>query len=99
MQREAELAFIKLHILHHAAKEEVYGAGLMEELARHGYRIGAGVMYPALAKMEKQSLISCRTENVGGKQRKYYRITENGRDLLAEMKLKIEELHEELNED
>jgi hypothetical protein len=30
------LAFIKAHILYHAAEEEVYGLGLIEELGRHG---------------------------------------------------------------
>ena len=39
MIREIELAFIKLHILYHAANEEVYGLGLIEELERHGTAI------------------------------------------------------------
>ena len=29
---------IRLHILHHAVEEEIYGHWMIEELARHGYR-------------------------------------------------------------
>jgi PadR family transcriptional regulator PadR len=29
---------IRLHVLHHAVKEPVYGLAMIEELARHGYK-------------------------------------------------------------
>lgn len=96
MVRDIELAFIKLHILHHAGEEEVFGVGLTDELARHGYTIGPGTLYPTLAKMEKQKLLSCQTRTVNHKRRKYYRITPAGSSLLEEMKHKITELYEEV---
>ncbi len=96
MIRDFELAFIKLHILYHASKIEVFGIGLMEELARHGYSIGPGVLYPTLAKMEKAALLECEARTVAGKRRKYYRITPTGSLLLQEMKSKIKELHQEV---
>ncbi len=34
--------FVRLHVLYHAAKEPVFGVEMMEELARHGYAVGAG---------------------------------------------------------
>lgn len=99
MIRDLELAFVKIHILYHADKEEVFGVGLMEELARHGYAIGPGTLYPILAKMEKGALISCEARTVDGKQRKYYRITAEGGRLLSKMKQKIEELYREVVEE
>lgn len=96
MIRSLELAFIKLHILHHADIEEVFGVGLMEELDRHGYTIGPGSLYPTLAKLEKGGLLTCRAETVNHKQRKYYRITSEGKSVLKEMKLKINELYQEV---
>ena len=96
MVRDIELAFIRLHILYHAGKEEVFGIGLIDELARHGYLIGPGTLYPILAGMEKQGLLSCEARTVERKQRKYYRITQAGKALLAEMKRKITELYEEV---
>lgn len=98
MQREIELAFIKLHILHHAAEEAVFGSGLMEELARHGYQIGPGTLYPTLAKMEALDWIACQARVVEGKQRKYYQITAQGQTALAEARVKLKELYEELIE-
>jgi PadR family transcriptional regulator, regulatory protein PadR len=99
MIRDLELAFIKLHILHHASHEEIFGVALMEELAHHGYSIGPGVLYPTLAKMEKAQLLICEARVVEGKRRKYYQITKDGRLLLEEMKSKIEELYEEVIND
>ncbi|MDW4741242.1 PadR family transcriptional regulator, partial [Escherichia coli] len=37
---------IRLHILHHAAEEPVFGLGIIEELRRHGYEMSAGTVYP-----------------------------------------------------
>jgi DNA-binding PadR family transcriptional regulator len=98
MLREIDLAFIKLHILYHAANEKVYGLGLIEELARHGYKLSAGTLYPTLAKMQKNGLLSSTTKIVNHKQRKYYRITSTGLKQLNRMKAKVEELHKEVVE-
>ena len=48
---------IRLHILHHAAQEAVFGLWLIEELQRHGYRIGPGTLYPILHGLEKRGLL------------------------------------------
>ena len=99
MIREIDLAFIKLHILYHAARDEVYGVGLVEELARHGYKLSFGTLYPTLAKMVRVHLLSLETRTVSHKQRKYYRITPVGLEELEKVKIKIQELHKELVED
>ena len=39
---------IRIHVLHHAAHEVIFGLGMMRELQRHGYRIGPGTLYPIL---------------------------------------------------
>jgi DNA-binding PadR family transcriptional regulator len=96
MIRDLELSFIKLHILYHAIKEEVYGAGLSDELAEHGYAVGPGTLYPTLGKMVKGGLLTCEPRTVNHKQRKYYRITSEGSAVLEEMKIRIMELYEEV---
>jgi PadR family transcriptional regulator, regulatory protein PadR len=96
MLRDLELAFIKIHILHHANRDAVFGVGLMDELAHHGYQIGPGTLYPTLSKMEKGGYLSCETCTVSHKQRKYYRITPEGRRLLHQLHEKIEELYREV---
>ena len=96
MMREIDLAFIKLHILYHAAKEEVYGIGLIDELERHGYKLSPGTLYPTLAKMVRMGLLTFETRTVNHKQRKYYWITPTGSEELEKVKLKIKELYVEV---
>ena len=74
----------------------VFGVGLMKELARHGYEIGPGTLYPTLSKLEKVGFLTCEVRTVNYKQRKYYRVTSAGMSLLNQMKQKIEELHTEV---
>jgi PadR family transcriptional regulator, regulatory protein PadR len=49
MIRDLELAFLKIHILYHAGKEKVFGIGLTEGMAQHGYKVSPGTLYPTLA--------------------------------------------------
>src|SRR5688572_28731212 len=35
---------IRLHVLSHACQEPIFGAGIIEELARHGYRLSPGTL-------------------------------------------------------
>ncbi|NMC01995.1 MAG: PadR family transcriptional regulator, partial [Chloroflexi bacterium] len=50
LSRELFLGFVKAHILYHAGREAVYGLWLIEELARHGYELSPGTLYPILHK-------------------------------------------------
>lgn len=42
--REIRLAFWKIHILHPAESQAVYGLWIMEELAAHGQRLSPGTI-------------------------------------------------------
>lgn len=93
------LGFIKIHILYHASKEAVYGAGLTSELARHGYQISCGTLYPILHRLFQSGYLTSKSKNVQGKIRKYYRITPKGRKALRECRSKIHELVDEVIEE
>ena len=82
--REFFLGFIKVHILHHASEEDVYGLALITELHRHGYELSPGKMYPVLHALEEAGYLRRIDRVVGGKVRKYYRITRRGAGALAE---------------
>ncbi len=84
--------FICLHILHHADKEPFFGTWMMEELAEHGYKLSPGTIYPILHNMDKEGLLKHYSENCAGKIRKYYEITEAGKDELTEAKRYLKEL-------
>ncbi len=96
MLRDFFLGFIKIHILHHAVKEPVYGLWLIEELQRHGYKLSPGTLYPILHKLEQEKLLKSYSENVDGKIRKYYRTTTKGLKALTKIKSKVNELIKEI---
>ncbi len=69
----------------------------LEHERNHGYRIAQGIkerskgvldfkegtLYPALHKLEKEGLVESDEEVENGRPRRYYRITQSGRGMLA----------------
>ena len=94
--RDVLLAFARVHILHHASEERIFGVGMMEELGRHGYQLGPGTLYPLLQRLQAEGLLSVETEVVDGKMRKYYTITARGRAALHSIRPKLAELADEV---
>ena len=96
--RDIFLGFIKLHILHHARHEPVYGLWLIGELAVHGYRLSPGTLYPILHGMIEDGLLASEYRVVDGKRRKYYRLTSAGEHALLDGKNKARELLAEIEQ-
>jgi len=90
---------IRLHVLHHAVKEPIYGNWMLEELAHHGYKLSAGTLYPLLHGMERDGYLTSKEEQSEGRQRRVYRATPEGRKALKACRTKIKELFRELIED
>ncbi|QXL85798.1 PadR family transcriptional regulator [Comamonas sp. NLF-1-9] len=82
---------IRLHVLHHAAEQEIYGQWMIDELAHHGYRLSPGTLYPMLHKMERDGYLISRQEREGRTVRKLYSITTKGKEGLALAKERIRE--------
>jgi DNA-binding PadR family transcriptional regulator len=99
MIREFFLGFIKLHILHHAAEEPIFGLGMMRELERHGYQLSPGTLYPVLHKLEEKGYLISERRVVEGKVRRYYEVTQAGQVALEEALLKARELMGEIDPD
>jgi len=97
--RNLYAGLIRLHVLHHAVKEPVYGLAIIEELRRHGYELSAGTLYPILQGLERKGLLTSSTARTGGSVRRVYRSTAAGRAALAAAKAKVRELFGELFED
>ncbi len=96
--RDLYSGLIRLHVLHHAAKEPVFGLGMIEELARHGYQISPGSLYPLLHGLEKKGYLRSIEERNGKSRRKIYRATPLGRKALKAANKKVRELFRELIE-
>jgi DNA-binding PadR family transcriptional regulator len=90
--------FIRLHILYHAASEPTYGAEIVEELIRHGYKLSQGTLYPTLHLLEEQGYLRSQRKLVAGRWRTYYRATHTGAKVLKEARTKLQELVAEVIE-
>ena len=98
-QRELFSGLIRLHVLHHACQEPIFGLGMIEELARHGYRLSPGTLYPLLDGLEKKGLLRSSRRLVDGRFRRVYRATTAGHKALKTAKHRVKELFGELFEE
>lgn len=98
LNRKFFLGFIRIHILSHASKEEIYGVQMIQELKNHGYDVSPGTMYPILHSLEGEGFLKSRKVNVQGKIRKYYKITSKGQKILKESRQKTLKLINEVME-
>lgn len=96
--RDLLLGFVKVHVLFHASREPIYGAGITAELDQHGYKLSPGTLYPLLHSLEAADFVVREDRVVDGKVRKYYRTTPLGDRAFAQARLKVLELVEEISE-
>lgn len=92
--QELYIGLVRLHVLHHAAEGPIFGLGIIEELGRHGYRLGPGTMYPLLHSMERRGWLRVNSEIVEGRKRKIYEATTEGRRALSLARNRVRELYE-----
>jgi PadR family transcriptional regulator, regulatory protein PadR len=94
--RDLYSGLIRLHVLHHAARAPIFGLGMTQELARHGYRISPGTLYPLLHGLEKRGLLRASEMQNGKSRRKVYRATPAGQKALIAAREKVHELLREM---
>ena len=89
-------AAVRLRVLHRAAEGGMHGAWMAAELARHGYSISPGTLYPPLHRTEGEGLLHATSEVVAGRARRAYRITPTGRRALHATKRLLADLADEI---
>jgi len=97
--QELSIGLVRLHVLHHAAEEPIFGLGMMQELGRHGYRLGPGTIYPLLHSMERRGWLRSQMRLVNSHRRKVYMATPAGRRALNQARGQVRELFEEMCEE
>ena len=81
--RKGVLEYCILSILN---KREAYASSIIEELKAVGMIVVEGTLYPLLIRQKNQGLLSYRwEESTQGSPRKYYVISDKGREQLALM--------------
>lgn len=84
--KKGTLTFIILNIL---KGKELYGYELIEKVRDNTeIEIADGTLYPLMNRLKKEELVSSKwVEQKSGIPRKYYCLTETGKDTLTSMKL------------
>ena len=81
--RKGVLEYCILCIL---SQKEAYASSILEELKTANMIVVEGTLYPLLIRQKNQGLLTYRwEESTRGPPRKYYVITDKGREQLAEM--------------
>lgn len=67
------------------SREETYGYEIIEKLAKDGFTfVSEGSIYPVLLRLQKEGLIEgVMRESTSGPNRKYYHLTEKGKEEFA----------------
>ena len=97
--KELYSGLVRLHILYHASKGPIFGLWIIEELARHGYKLSPGTLYPILHGLERKGYLRSKEKREGRQVRRFYRATSAGLKALAAAKIQVRELVGELFED
>lgn len=98
-ERDLYSGLIRLHILYHATHEGIFGLGMIEELARHGYKLSPGTLYPLLHSLERKGFLRSSKQGRGARSRRVYRATAKGRQAFEAAKAKVRELFAEIFEE
>jgi PadR family transcriptional regulator len=77
----------ELLLLQLLARQPMYGYELVQAIQRTSagrLDFGEGCIYPILHRLERESLLASRREDVGGRERIVYRLTAKGQRRLTE---------------
>ncbi|MBZ9628541.1 PadR family transcriptional regulator [Psychroflexus sp. CAK57W] len=81
--RKGVLEYCILSVLSH---DDAYVAEILDTLKSAKLLVVEGTIYPLLTRLKNAKLLSYRwEESTGGPPRKYYQLTEEGKDFLSEL--------------
>lgn len=67
-------------------KEPMYGYNLVKKLEDKGVPIEANTLYPLMRRLESQGLLKSEWETSSAKPRKYYILTNEGKEVFEDFK-------------
>lgn len=90
--KKGTLSLVVLNII---SRGEYYGYELIEEIRKYTLiDIAEGTLYPILTRLKDDNLVTSKwVEQDSGIPRKYYTLTDQGKETLAEMKVYWDNLY------
>ena len=90
--RKGILEFCILHII---SRGEVYASTMLEELTSAKIMVVEGTLYPLLTRLKNAGLLDYKwVESTSGPPRKYYILTDEGRQFLINLQITWDDLSE-----
>ena len=85
MDAQLKRGFLEACVLALLRRGDSYGYQLVKDISPH-IEISESTLYPILRRLEAQSLLTVYSVEHNGRLRKYYRITDSGKDELTFLK-------------
>jgi PadR family transcriptional regulator len=79
-------------------KEERYGYTLRKVLADVGLEIDEGALYPMLRRLESQGLLTSEWREEDKRNKRFYRLSDDGAALLSELASEWRAINQSLNQ-
>jgi PadR family transcriptional regulator PadR len=81
-----------------ALRRERYGYTLRKTLTDHGLEIDENTLYPLLRRLESQGLLSSVWREENKRNKRFYRLSAAGEQMLARLLVEAETIHASLGE-
>ena len=78
-------------------RAEHYGYTLRKSLAELGLEIDEGTLYPLLRRLETQDLLNSEWREEGGRKKRFYRLSPDGRQILKQLLTEWKTINQSLN--
>src|SRR5579862_9547156 len=85
LRLELRRGSLVLAVLAALRRSERYGYTLRKELADAGLTIDEGALYPMLRRLESQGLLTSEWREEARRNKRFYRLSSDGADLLDEL--------------
>jgi PadR family transcriptional regulator PadR len=81
-----------------ALRKEQYGYTLRKDLTQNGMVIDEGTLYPLLRRLEGQGLLTSQWREEDKRNKRFYRLSPEGRQILAQLLAEWKDIDSALNE-
>lgn len=78
-------------------RREHYGYTLRKELSALGIEIDEGTLYPLLRRLESQGLLESEWREENNRQKRFYKLSREGRQTLKQLLIELEKINASLN--
>ena len=78
-------------------RNEHYGYSLRTDLAALGIEMDEGTLYPLLRRLESQGLLESEWREENNRQKRFYKLSRDGRQILKLLLTELEKINASLN--